>query len=155
MKHIEYEIQKQVCKYLELQYPRILFASDTIGNVKLTAIQGARNKAIQKTDFRTPDLLIFHPKNGYSGLLIELKKESPFYKGQYCGLKKDARIEAQSRDLTRLNLDGYFACFAWSFDMAKVVIDYYMTNINSAISSLYPLPQIEPHTEYFYEFFDR
>ena len=90
-------------------------------------------------------------KNGYTGLYIELKKETPYYKGQYLNLKKDKdeRIEAQSRDLTRLNIEGYFACFAWSFDMAKVIVDYYMSEVNIK------LPQIEPHTEYFYEFFDR
>ena len=142
----EYDLQKSICTYLKRQYPQINFLSDTVASVKLTAIQGVRNKAIQKDGFKAPDLMIFKPKNGYAGLFIELKTESPFYKGQYCELKKNAHIEQQSKDLTRLNIEGYFASFAWSFDMAKAIIDYYMNESK---------PQIEPHTEYFYEFFER
>lgn len=149
MKHQEYEIQKAVCTYLKMQYKQVMFLSDMDASIKLTIFQGVRNKAVQKDGFLCPDLMIFHPKNGYSGLFIELKKESPFYKGQYSDLKKDARIEAQSRDLTRLNIEGYFACFAFSFNMAKAIIDYYMSE------SFQKVPHISPHTEYFYMHFDR
>ena len=47
MKHPEYDLQKTVCQYLEMQYPKVLFLSDTIASVKLTKQQAVRNKAIQ------------------------------------------------------------------------------------------------------------
>ena len=75
MKHLEYQLQKDVCRYISLRYPKVLFLSDTIGNVKLTMLQAARNKAIQKTGFACPDLLILQPNKKYKGLFIELKKD--------------------------------------------------------------------------------
>jgi len=78
MKHQEYILQKAVCRFLELQYPNVLFLSDTIGNVKLTELQASRNKAIQKKDFKCPDLLILEPNKFYKGLFIELKIKSPY-----------------------------------------------------------------------------
>jgi hypothetical protein len=148
MKHPEYEIQKAVCKYLELQYKDCLFYSDTVASVKLTMGQAVRNKAIQKTGFKLPDLIILKPMNGYAGLMIELKTESPYYKGQYEELKSNDHIKAQSKDLVYLNLEGYMAAFAWSFSMAKGIIDYYMNEIKEGGEV------IVPHTPRFYELFD-
>ena len=149
MIHHEYKLHKAVCEYLSLQYPKVLFLSDTVASVKLNGAQADRNSKIQKKGFKCPDLMVLHPKNGYSGLFIELKTKSPFYKGQYLKLKKNAHIEEQSRYLDELNKLGYYAVFAYSFEMAKAIIDYYMGD------KFQKLPQIEPHTEYFYEYFDR
>ena len=81
MKHPEYKLQKAVCQYLEMQYPNVLFLSDTIASVKLTMQQAVRNKAIQKKGFKCPDLLILEPsKFGHCGLFLELKIKSPFKK---------------------------------------------------------------------------
>lgn len=124
MKHPEYELQKQVCAYLKTHYSDVLFMSDTIASVKLTAAQGARNKAIQKDGFKTPDLIIFEPNKYYRGLFIELKVESPFKKDGT--LKKNAHLEAQQKSINDLNDKGYFALFSWGFDMTKRFIDDYM-----------------------------
>jgi hypothetical protein len=147
MIHHEYELHKAVCKYLSLQYPKVLFLSDTVANVKLNGPQADRNSKIQKKGFKCPDLIIFQPTdhNHYIGLMIELKKETPFYKGQFSKLKKNAHIEEQSECINHLNWLGYFACFAWSFEMAKAIIDHYMSE---------DIP-IVPHNEYFYKYFDR
>jgi hypothetical protein len=147
MMHHEYELHKAVCKYLSLQYPKVLFLSDTVANVKLNGAQADRNSKIQKKGFKCPDLIIFYPTdhNHYIGLMIELKKETPFYKGQYKKLKKNEHVEAQSECINHLNWLGYFACFAWSFEMAKAIIDDYM---NESLATL-------PHDEYFYKYYDR
>lgn len=126
MKHPEYKLQVQVCKYLELQYPKVLFLSDTIASVKLTATQGARNKAIQKENFKTPDLIILEPNQNYHGLFIELKVESPFKKDGT--LKKNEHLEAQQVSINDLKSKGYYACFSWGFDMTKKIINDYMKN---------------------------
>ena len=51
MNHKEYNLQKQVCRYLNLKHPKVLYMSDTIANLKLTKQQAGRNKAIQKDGF--------------------------------------------------------------------------------------------------------
>lgn len=145
MMHHEYELHKAVCKYLSLQYPKVLFLSDTVANVKLNGAQADRNSNIQKKGFKCPDLIIFQPQASYYGLMIELKKETPFFKGQFSKLKKNAHVEAQSKCLEELNKLGYYACFACSLEMAKAIIDHYMRE---------DVPVV-PHNEYFYRYFNR
>jgi hypothetical protein len=126
MKHEEYELQKSVARYLSYQYTDVEFLSDTIASVKLTERQASRNKLVQKNGFKTPDLLILEPRNGFSGLFIELKIETPF--------KKDGTIKASQKDhlklqhecLLKLSSKGYKALFSWDFDMTKQIIDEYL-----------------------------
>jgi hypothetical protein len=126
MKHEEYELQKSVARYLSYQYPDVDFLSDTIASVKLTERQAGRNKLVQKNGFKCPDVLILEPRNGFSGLFIELKIETPF--------KKDGTIKASSKDhlklqhecLLKLTSKGYKASFSWGFDMTKQIIDEYL-----------------------------
>lgn len=125
---LEYNLQKQICQYLRLQYPNILFFSDTVAQVRLTMPQAVRNKAIQKEGFKMPDLVILEPKGNYAGLLIELKKESPLLKNGK--LSSDKHIQGQFKSINDLKSKGYFACFGWDFDGIKTIIDEYM-NLDS------------------------
>lgn len=126
MKHPEYDLHKAVSRYLSLQYPDVLFLSDTIASVRLTGPQASRNAAIQKKGFKCPDIIILEPRKGYAGMLIELKVATPF--------KKDGEIKASDKDhlkgqletITRLNAKGYFACFSWNFEMTKQLLDDYL-----------------------------
>jgi len=125
-KQPEFILQKQVCQYLRLQYPSTFFLSDTVASVKLTLPQQARNKAIQCNGFKTPDLIIFEPKKNYSGLFIELKKETPFKKSGEVKASQNNHLDLQNNTLMNLRSLGYKASFAWTFDMAKNIIDDYM-----------------------------
>jgi len=126
MKHQEYILQKAVCRFLELQYPNVLFLSDTIGNVKLTESQASRNKSIQKKDFKCPDLLILEPNKFYKGLFIELKIKSPYkLNGE---LFKNEHLEAQKLSMEQLTDKGYLCFFKWEFDDIKELINWYMKN---------------------------
>lgn len=126
MKHLEYDLQVAVCRYLSYQYPDVDYMSDTIANLKLSKTQAGRNKKIQKNGFKCPDLIIFEPRNNFSGLFIELKLQSPF--------KKDGKIKASTNDhlkgqletIENLNKKGYSAHFSWGFDMTKEIIDNYL-----------------------------
>jgi len=120
----EYNLQRQVCQWLSKNYPDILFLSDTIASVKLTKPQAIRNKAIQKEGFKTPDLLIFEPKENYKGLFIELKVKSPFKKNGE--LLKCEHLEGQQKTINDLNAKGYFACFSWSFNQTIEIIENYL-----------------------------
>jgi len=126
MKHQEYILQKAVCRFLELQYPNVLFLSDTIGNVKLTESQASRNKLIQKKDFKCPDLLILEPNKFYKGLFIELKIKSPYkLNGE---LLKNEHLEAQRLSMEQLTSKGYLCFFKWEFEDIKELINWYMKN---------------------------
>lgn len=126
MKHEEFDLQVEICKYLSLQYPKVQFLSDTIANLKLTIQQASRNKKIQKDSFKCPDLLILEPRNGFSGLLIELKLESPFKKDGNIKASANNHLQGQLETIELLSKKGYKACFSWGFDMTKEIIDDYL-----------------------------
>ena len=130
-KQLEFELQKAICRYICLQYPNVLFLSDTIASIKLTEMQGARNKLIQKKDFKTPDLIILEPKGIYHGLFIELKIKSPFKKNG--SLYKNEHLEAQQKSINDLNQKGYLAMFSVGFEETKKNIDYYLKLKNDKI----------------------
>lgn len=127
MRHPEFELQKAVCNYLRLAYPSVLFDSDTIANVKLTAPQQARNKAIQKEGFKRPDMCIYYPNKDYAGLFIELKVESPYKKDGT--LKAGEHIRGQYLTMKHLSDLGYYCSFAWTLEQAIEIIDTYLQNI--------------------------
>ena len=125
-KQPEFELQSAVCRYLSYQYGEILFLSDTIASLKLTHAQASRNKKIQKSGFSCPDLLILEPRNGYSGLFIELKVETPFKKDGQIKASKDDHLKNQLEAINKLKEKGYMAVFSWNFDMTKDIIDNYL-----------------------------
>lgn len=123
----ESDVHLQVCKYLKLQYPNVLFISDFAAGMKMT--KGMANRqTMLKSNHSFPDLMILEPCGGYYGLFIELKRDrGALYKknGSYI---KSEHIEAQITCIDVLNKKGYCATFACGFDEAKNVIDYYFTN---------------------------
>jgi hypothetical protein len=121
---LEYQLQKQICQYLELQYPEVLFLSDTIASVRLTIPQQLRNKAIQKKNFACPDLLILEPRKAFNGLFIELKTKTPFKKNGE--LLKSDHLKRQAKTIEELNKKGYLSQFSWGFEMTKELIDNYL-----------------------------
>lgn len=116
MKHIEDAIQKDIVKYLQLQYPDLLFTAMP-GGMFSSPSQGAKMKAM---GYRpgTPDLLIFEARNGYHGLFIELKKTD--------GYPQDNQVVFNDLALLR----GYEAWICYGFDHAKKVIDDYLRGNN-------------------------
>lgn len=127
-KQPEFELQKSICKWISIQYPKVLFLSDTIASVKLTIPQQVRNTLIQKQGFKTPDLLIFEPNEKYKGLFIELKVKSPYKKDGE--LLKDEHLSGQQKTIYELKERGYYACFSWSFEMTAEIINNYFANQN-------------------------
>jgi hypothetical protein len=122
----EYDLQKSVCKFINLQYPKVLYLSDTIASIKLTKPQQGRNKAIQKNGFNCPDLLILQPNDTYKGLFIELKVLTPFKKDG--NLKASNHLLGQWNTIQDLNQLGYFACFSWGLEMTINIINLYIKN---------------------------
>jgi hypothetical protein len=126
MKHLEYDLQVAVCRYLSYQYPDVEYMSDTIANLKLTQTQASRNKKIQKNGFKCPDLIIFEPRNNFFGLFIELKLETPFKKDGTIKASANDHLKGQLETIEKLNAKNYYAVFSWGFDMTKEIIDNYL-----------------------------
>jgi len=126
--HPEFTLQKYICQYLNVQYPKALYLSDTVASVKLSLPQQSRNKSIQKDGFKCPDLLVLEPIGEFKGLFIELKIESPFKKdGQIKASQKD-HLKGQLKTINDLKERGYYATFSWGFDMTKSIIDNYFNH---------------------------
>lgn len=131
-KHEE-SLQKQVCSYLRLQYPNVIFRSDFASGLKLSQYQATQHKRLQSSR-SWPDLFIYKPMQHsdkfYCGLALELKKEGTSVilkigprKGH---LSTDPHIQEQALMLKQLNQLGYYANFAVGFDEAVKIIDWYM-----------------------------
>lgn len=131
-------LQQNICDWLKLAHPNIIFKIDLSG-IKLTKGQG---KKVSKTRSSSGfcDLDILQPNKNHHGLYIEFKKESPFLKSG--GLKKMKKyrvvngvkveydhLQEQMDMINRLLELGYFACFCWSFDVAKDIINNYINDI--------------------------
>jgi len=117
----EEQIHIAVCQYLRLQYPDVIFTSESSG-VRLTMGQAIKAKKM-RSGGKLPDLWILEPRGGYQGLFIELKAEGILKKN---GSFKTPHIEAQAETIDRLLDKGYYATFAVGFDDAKDEIDSYM-----------------------------
>ena len=119
----EKELTKQICQYLKLQYPDVVFTVDTSG-LKLTIGQAVQMKQLRSSK-GLPDLMIFEPRGDHLGLFIELKtKDVKFFKKD--GTYKTEHLFQQNEVLYSLTKKGYCASFARGFDLAKKLIDTYM-----------------------------
>lgn len=117
-------LHRQVCAYLKMQYPDVIFNTDLSG-IKLTIGQSVQIKGL-RSGRAFPDLVIYEPRNGRAGLFIELKAKNIYRKdGQ---LFNNTHILEQRDMLKALIKKGYDAEFAVGFDEAKKIIDNYLSN---------------------------
>lgn len=109
-----------LCKYLEYQYPQLLWwhtpneGKKTAFERFLFAIMGGK-KGVS-------DFIIIEPKGGYNGLVIELKAVGTKL------FKRDGSCyyPEQNEFLYNMRNKGFFATFAVGYDEAKAIIDDYM-----------------------------
>ena len=134
--------KEQIADYLRMQYPDVLFHSDTGSLTRLTPRQGAMRKRQNGGRRGWPDMFIakkrtmtVRAKNGglkqvfYGGLFIELKREGTRLKKKN-GEWASAHIAEQAYVLSDLQDCGYKADFAIGFDEAKKIIDEYLGGKN-------------------------
>ena len=118
-------IHTQICDFLNLQYPNVIFTSDASGVFvgKYRAIIMSK----QRSKHKIPDLLIFEPKGKYKGLFIEIKRnESEVFLKDRITMKKSDHIKEQYKTLQLLDEKGYFATFGFGFLHTVEVIKKYM-----------------------------
>lgn len=127
MHHVnpEYALCRQIAYYLRAQYPRIIFHFDYAG-LSHTKTQAGMMKEIQgKRGW--PDLSIMEKRNGYAGLLLEIKPEGArIYKQD--GTPATPHLAEQLECLLQLKLKGYCTGFGIGFDNTKKLIDDYLNN---------------------------
>jgi hypothetical protein len=116
-------LQQQVCDYLRLQYPNVMFRSDFASGMKLSIGQATKHKRLQSGK-GYPDLFIIEPRGGYSGLFIELK-DTPIYKRDG-SLRASEHLAEQQACHDILVDKGFAACFAVGFDESVDIINNYM-----------------------------
>lgn len=122
----EAELHKKVADYLRLQYPHILFHSDTGSGMKLTPGQARAQARLQGNRRAWPDVFIAQPIAPHHGLFIELKREGTKIYKRNGEMVANEHIQEQAMVLEDLEYMGYQAHFACGFDEAKTIIDGYL-----------------------------
>jgi len=127
----EETLQLQVCNYLRLQYPNIVFSCDLASGMKLTVGQAVKAKKM-RSNRGMPDLMIFAPSadHYYHGLFLELKAEGTTIYKKDGLLVADEHIREQAAVLDELRGLRYAAHFACGFEEAKRSIDFYFKKLN-------------------------
>ena len=107
----EYQLQKAVCKYLDLQ--NVLYCGSMGGNYQAhMSVRIRAKKSGYKRGF--PDLFIYEPRGSYHGLAIELK----------VGYNKPT-VE-QLTWLNKLTERGYLAMTSKGLDQTIEIINNYL-----------------------------
>jgi hypothetical protein len=124
----EKQVHTAICKYLDAQYPDVIYTSDPSGmRVSIGLVIEMKAKRCKR--YKIPDLLILHPSDKYAGLFMEIKKDLSQIVTKSGDLRKDKHTKEQNRTLEKLQQLGYAAIFAAGFDHAKKAIDLYFKNI--------------------------
>jgi hypothetical protein len=119
-------LHKTICKYIKLQYPKVIFTSDASG-IRVSIGEAVRLKKLRSSN-GIPDIIIFKPSEYYHGLFLEVKTKRPYKKDG--DLFSNEHLQEQSNMINRLMGLGYYAKFVWSFNQATKIIDDYMNNYN-------------------------
>lgn len=121
----EKALHKAIAKFISNDYPRVIFSFEPSG---MRVPMGIRMEIKAKTppNWKGLDIPIHFPNKKYHSLILEVKTETPFrLDGQ---LKADKTIEEQAKTIEEHNRLGSFACFVWSLEQAKEVINLYMND---------------------------
>lgn len=121
----EAELRRMLARWLQLQYPNVIYRFDLAADLKLTMGQARKHKELHpKRGY--PDLFIAEPRSCFHGMYIELKADgnSPYKRNGE--LKKSIHLEEQEEFLMKLQCRGYYSTFATGFEEAKGLIELYL-----------------------------
>ena len=114
-----------VSRYLQMQHPTVMYQYSIGADVRLPIHTAKKLHRLNgKWSRGFVDLFIYEPRNGFSGLAIELKVVTPFKKNGE--LKKNEHLENQARIHKELEKRGYKVTFATGFDETMEVIKAYL-----------------------------
>ena len=122
----EDQLSKAVAQYLTAQYPTAIYHFDLSSGAKTSIGMAMRNKSLNRHR-GFPDLFICEPRNGYSGLFIELKKQgTKLFLKDGKTLVANEHIQEQREMMIKLCQKGYAAVFGVGFDEVKQIVDTYL-----------------------------
>jgi hypothetical protein len=122
----EQDIHNALCDYLKLQYPHVIFTSESSG--LHVPIGLAKRMKRQRSCQGLPDLFILHRNKVYNGLFLEIKKHESAVFNKNGFIKCNRHIMRQNLIIADLKAQGYFALFVFGFEHGKKVIDSYLKN---------------------------
>ena len=119
----EQTTHSQICQYLKAQYKSAIFNTDLSGVKLPIGLAVKASKLRSSSGF--PDIVIYEPRGGFSGLFIEVKADGISL------VKKNGdwispHVEKQNDMMNALRKRGFWAEFCCGFNQAKIMIDYYM-----------------------------
>jgi hypothetical protein len=117
-----------VCDYIRAQYPKVIFISESSG-VRCSPGMAKKLKRTRSNHTHL-DIYILEPKDGYHGLIIELKAVDIYQKKSPELFLKNEHVNDQKKTIDKLNKKGYKATFAVKFDAARKIIDNYLNGKN-------------------------
>ena len=137
----EHNLYEQIARYLQQQYPDVIYRFDIAADLKLTMGQAVKHKRLHP-ERGYPDLFIAKTKeikvktvlgSGYSlveikplgGLYIEIKKDGEKLTKKD-GSWRTPHIAEQAEALEKLRARGYKAEFGVGFSECKQIIDEYL-----------------------------
>lgn len=127
----EHQLYEQIARYLQLQYPYVIYRFDLAADLKLTAGQAAKHKRLHPTR-GFPDLIIYQPARVYNytwhGLALEIKKDGVRVRKKNGSLVSDKHIQEQAAFLRTLEDKGYYSEFVCGWEHAKATIDAYLAH---------------------------
>lgn len=121
----EEAIHGQVCDYIRLQYPEVIFRSDHEAGRKRHPAEQGKIKRLNSSR-AWPDLFLPEPRSGFHGLFVEIKRDGVRIKKADGNYVKDDHLREQALMLHTLGTHGYFATFGVGFDHCKQIIDEYL-----------------------------
>ena len=123
-------VHEQICTYLKVRYPGVIFRSDFAAGLKLPPAVAVRH-AKHQSSRAFPDLTIYENSHvlygDYPLLAIEIKKAGVKIYRQDGELVADPHIREQAAMLERLRERGYKAEFGIGFEACRDLIDAYLT----------------------------
>ena len=125
MNKAEKYLHQQVCSYINLQYPDVIYLSDPSGlKVSIGVAIELKKKRCKK--YKIPDLIILHPCQNKHGLIIEVKVSIEDVYKKDMTLRENEHIIEQAKSIEQLNKLGYAAYFGIGFQKCKNIIDNYL-----------------------------
>lgn len=124
----EESLQIQCNDWINAKYPELekLFFFNSFQGMKLNFGQIAKAKKTGGLKKGLPDFIFLKNNGKFSGLFIELKKESPFLKDGKTLRADDGHLQLQQDVISQLLIEGHYACFVWSLDQFKNIVTNYM-----------------------------
>ena len=121
----EKDVHTAVCKYLDAQYPDVIYLSDPSG-MRVTVGLQMELKRKRCKRYKIPDLIILHPSGIYKGMAIEIKTDVSKIVTKKGDFRKDVHVQEQLKTLKRLQQLGYSAIFGCGLQHTINAIKFYL-----------------------------